>query len=111
MIFYKALKYYILDFCIENFFKVLEKNIHHHKMDIIFLESLTKGMRLKQMEVYGSKYTNCLIWDIKRETGSDGVVWYMITFSFDECTYDAENPAEVSVCVQEEVDGELKLYI
>lgn len=96
MIFYKAIKYTILDYCIEKLFNQIYKNLKNPssnwdsigmKLD---MEDLAEGLFVSKLRIYldsvqmWMEYPNCTIYTIRRNnyTSSYRTLWE-ISFTFE----------------------------
>ena len=60
MVIYKAIKYTILEFCLESLFRGIVRNFADKK-NMVKLSELAMGTEIKQVEYNGRFYYNCIV--------------------------------------------------
>jgi hypothetical protein len=110
MILYKALKYFILDVCLDKLFYGLANNLNFSDTKRIYLEDLVAGTELKRIEFHREIYFNCRILRIRqipRPVGAYGPdVLYLLKFKCSAATLlwdDAANEIEMALRGNEDI--------
>jgi hypothetical protein len=109
MIFYKALKYKIIEFCLDRFMDGLNKNLNTYKLKQVPIESFYAGLRLSRMFFYGYDAYNCTITKVTPELDGSNTIWYYI--EFDTTDMDPSMSTEIAICKEEQEDGDFAAYL
>ncbi len=90
MILYKAIKYKILEFCLDSFLKKIASNIFSDRFDVLSPGQLTPGMTFSRMEIgeegFHSFWTDVRITGIQSLSYQD-YISYKIIFYFSETNF------------------------
>jgi hypothetical protein len=76
MIFYKAIKYKILDFCLDSLCNAISRNFTKTGEHTLQLKDLQQGMRVSRIDFDGYTYIDCVI-EFCNEIGDNTGLYYL----------------------------------